>query len=61
MILANMAGIHIFATGGIGGVHRGGEDSMEISADLLSNDLNGHIALKQPTNMPMMAHNVASR
>ena len=34
MILANMAGIHIFATGGIGGVHRGGEDSMDISADL---------------------------
>ena len=34
MILANMAGIHVFATGGIGGVHRGGEDSMDISADL---------------------------
>lgn len=34
MILANMAGVHVFATGGIGGVHRGGEDSMDISADL---------------------------
>lgn len=34
MILANMAGIRIFATGGIGGVHRGGQDSMDISADL---------------------------
>ena len=34
MILANLAGIHVFATGGIGGVHRGGEDSMDISADL---------------------------
>ena len=27
-------GIHIFATGGIGGVHRGAETSMDISADL---------------------------
>ncbi len=35
MIAANMAGIRIFATGGIGGVHRGGEDSMDISADLM--------------------------
>ena len=34
MILANMAGIRVFATGGIGGVHRGGEDTMDISADL---------------------------
>ena len=34
MILANLAGVHVFATGGIGGVHRGGEDSMDISADL---------------------------
>ena len=34
MILANMAGIHIFATGGIGGVHRGAETTMDISADL---------------------------
>ena len=34
MILANLAGIRFFATGGIGGVHRGGEDSMDISADL---------------------------
>ncbi len=34
MIIANMAGIQIFATGGIGGVHRGAEKSMDISADL---------------------------
>jgi pseudouridine-5'-phosphate glycosidase len=34
MIAAEMAGIHVFATGGIGGVHRGGESSMDISADL---------------------------
>ncbi|HIU16632.1 MAG TPA: pseudouridine-5'-phosphate glycosidase [Candidatus Ventricola intestinavium] len=34
MILANMAGIRVFATGGIGGVHRGGQDTMDISADL---------------------------
>jgi len=31
MILSHLAGIRIFATGGIGGVHRGGEDSMDIS------------------------------
>ncbi len=35
MIAAEMAGIRIFATGGIGGVHRGAGDSMDISADLL--------------------------
>ena len=34
MIIAAMAGIHIFATGGIGGVHRGAETTMDISADL---------------------------
>src|SRR3954453_13329043 len=34
MILAHLAGIKIFATGGLGGVHRGGENSMDISADL---------------------------
>jgi pseudouridine-5'-phosphate glycosidase len=34
MIIAAMAGIRVFATGGIGGVHRGGEHSMDISADL---------------------------
>lgn len=34
MIIADMAGIRIFATGGIGGVHRGGETTMDISADL---------------------------
>ena len=34
MILAHQAGIPVFATGGIGGVHRGVTDSMDISADL---------------------------
>lgn len=34
MRIANMAGIKIFATGGIGGVHRGAEKTMDISADL---------------------------
>ncbi len=34
MIIAHMAGIKIFATGGIGGVHRGAEYTMDISADL---------------------------
>ena len=34
MIIAHMAGIPIFATGGIGGVHRGAEVTMDISADL---------------------------
>jgi pseudouridine-5'-phosphate glycosidase len=32
--LANLAGIKVFATGGIGGVHRGASDSFDISADL---------------------------
>ncbi len=34
MMIAHMAGIRIFATGGIGGVHRGAETTMDISADL---------------------------
>jgi pseudouridylate synthase len=34
MICARLAGIHVFATGGIGGVHRGAEQSFDISADL---------------------------
>ena len=34
MIAANLAGIKIFATGGIGGVHRGASESFDISADL---------------------------
>ncbi|RYM56352.1 pseudouridine-5'-phosphate glycosidase [Serratia proteamaculans] len=34
MIIAEMAGIHVFATGGIGGVHRGAEHTFDISADL---------------------------
>lgn len=35
MLAAHRAGIRVFATGGIGGVHRGAEDSMDISADLI--------------------------
>jgi len=35
MILASMAGIKIFATGGVGGVHRGAQETFDISADLL--------------------------
>ncbi|EMC95867.1 hypothetical protein BAUCODRAFT_148731 [Baudoinia panamericana UAMH 10762] len=34
MILAHMAGIRVFATGGLGGVHRGAEQTMDVSADL---------------------------
>ncbi len=34
MIIASMAGIKIFATGGIGGVHRGAQETFDISADL---------------------------
>ena len=34
MIIAAIAGIKVFATGGIGGVHRGAEKTMDISADL---------------------------
>jgi pseudouridine-5'-phosphate glycosidase len=35
MILADRAGIRVFATGGIGGVHRGGAASLDVSADLI--------------------------
>jgi pseudouridine-5'-phosphate glycosidase len=35
MIIAAMSGIMVFATGGIGGVHRGAENSFDISADLM--------------------------
>jgi len=35
MLCASMVGIRFFATGGIGGVHRGAETSMDISADLM--------------------------
>ena len=35
MLLAHAAGIGVFVTGGIGGVHRGGEASMDVSADLV--------------------------
>lgn len=34
MIAASLAGIRLFVTGGIGGVHRGVEKTMDISADL---------------------------
>ena len=34
MLIAHLAGIEVFATGGIGGVHRGAETTMDISADL---------------------------
>lgn len=34
MIIASLAGIDVFATGGIGGVHRGAETTMDISADM---------------------------
>ncbi len=34
MMIAAMAGIRVFATGGIGGVHRNGQNTMDISADL---------------------------
>ena len=35
MLVAAMAGIRVFATGGIGGVHRGAQQSFDVSADLL--------------------------
>ncbi len=35
MMAAHLAGIEVFATGGIGGVHRGGQASLDISADLI--------------------------
>jgi pseudouridylate synthase len=35
MFIASLAGIEIFATGGIGGVHRGAEETFDISADLI--------------------------
>lgn len=34
MVLARLAGIRVFGTGGLGGVHRGGENTLDISADL---------------------------
>ncbi|KAJ9139192.1 IdgA domain-containing protein [Pleurostoma richardsiae] len=34
MVLSRLAGIRVFGTGGLGGVHRGGQDSMDVSADL---------------------------
>lgn len=34
MFISSLAGIHVFATGGIGGVHRGAETTMDVSADL---------------------------
>ncbi len=44
MIAARMAGIEVFATGGIGGVHRGAESSFDVSADL-------HELSKTPVNV----------
>lgn len=35
MALAHLAGIHVFATGGLGGVHRGARDTWDVSGDLL--------------------------
>lgn len=35
MIIAKMAGVKVFATGGVGGVHRGATETMDISADLM--------------------------
>lgn len=35
LAVANLVGIRIFATGGVGGVHRGGEQTLDISADLV--------------------------
>ena len=34
MLIASLAGVRVFATGGIGGVHRGAQETMDISADL---------------------------
>lgn len=34
MRIASLAGIHVFATGGMGGVHRGGQETFDVSADL---------------------------
>jgi pseudouridine-5'-phosphate glycosidase len=34
--MANLAGIKVFATGGVGGVHRGASDSFDVSADLMA-------------------------
>jgi len=34
MLLAHQAGIQVFVSGGLGGVHQGGEVTMDISADL---------------------------
>ncbi len=34
MLIASLAGLRVFATGGIGGVHRGAQETMDISADL---------------------------
>lgn len=35
IIVANLVGIDVFATGGIGGVHRGADQTFDISADLI--------------------------
>ncbi|XP_058817520.1 pseudouridine-5'-phosphate glycosidase [Topomyia yanbarensis] len=35
LLVADMVGIRVFATGGLGGVHRGGQNTMDVSADLV--------------------------
>ena len=35
MVLARAAGVDVFVTGGIGGVHKGGQNTMDVSADLM--------------------------
>ena len=44
-LLADLAGISVFATGGLGGVHRGGEQTMDISADLTELSRTGTIVV----------------
>ena len=53
MICAHLAGIDVFATGGIGGVHRGAETSFDISADLL--DLPKTLEVLETLGVPVIA------
>ena len=41
MVLARLAGIRVFGTGGLGGVHRGGHVSMDISAEDVASGMLG--------------------
>ncbi|MCU7369376.1 pseudouridine-5'-phosphate glycosidase [Paucibacter sp. O1-1] len=54
MIIAALAGIRVFATGGIGGVHRGAETSLDISADLqeLARTLGGRGVRRRQERLP---------